>query len=451
MSYYFYNVDFRNLYVSFRNQRTKMIDQLYQAFHNSTGVSTDTRTLKKGNLWFALKGPNYNANAFADEALSKGANYVVIDDACYAKGAQYILVDDGLKALQGLALHHRKQFQIPFIGITGSNGKTTTKELVRDVLATKYEVVATKGNLNNHIGVPLSVLEVSKSTEIAIIEMGANKVGDIAELCRYAEPSHGLITNIGKAHLEGFGGMDGVIRGKTELYHHLIQRKGKIFVNSNSEILRNIAERRMESPYMYPNSDDYFSACLIQQHPYILFEMPDGTQCKSLLSGAYNFDNICAALCLGTFFNVPQQDMLKAIADYIPDNNRSQLLQKGSNQIHMDAYNANPTSMQFALQNFAVGEGKKVAILGDMFELGKDAEKEHAAIGALTKDLSLDEVLVCGKMMKYASEKNHTIAYFETKEILAQHLANNPIKDAQVLLKASRGMALETLLPLFDN
>lgn len=447
MTHYFYNVDFRNLCITFRNRRTKMIEQLYQAFQNSTGVSTDTRTLKKGNLWFALKGPNYNANAFAEDAIKQGAAYVVIDDPSHAKGAYYLVVDDGLKALQALAIHHRKQFQIPFIGITGSNGKTTTKELIRDVLAKKYRVSATKGNLNNHIGVPLSVLEVNQSTEIAIIEMGANKVGDIAELCSYADPSHGLITNIGKAHLEGFGGMEGVIRGKTELYHHLIQRKGKIFVNSNSDILRNIAERRMEVPYMYPNPGDYFTARLIQQHPSILFEMPDGAKCESQLSGTYNFENICSALCLGTFFDVSQDDMLRAIAGYVPDNNRSQLLQKGSNLIYMDAYNANPTSMQLALQNFALGSGKKVAILGDMFELGEDAEKEHSVMGKLIKDLSIERVFVCGQMMKNAFEANDQILYFKTKEALSKYLKKNPIKDAKILLKASRGMALETLLP----
>ena len=424
-----------------------MIKELYQAFQNSTGVSTDTRKLKKGNLWFALKGPNFNANAFAEKAIEKGASYAVIDDKSYAKNDKYLLVDDGLKALQSLSIHHRSQFNIPFIGITGSNGKTTSKELIRDVLAKKYRVTATQGNLNNHIGVPLSVLEVNQQTEIAIIEMGANKVGDIAELCGYADPSHGLITNIGKAHLEGFGGIEGVIRGKSELYHHLIQRDGEIFVNSNSDVLRNIAERRMKNPYMYPNKGDYFSAQLLQQHPHIRFEMPDGTLCDSHLSGTYNFENICTALCLGKYFEVPQKSMLEAIEAYVSDNNRSQVLKQGSNTIYMDAYNANPTSMELALQNFAAGSGKKVAILGDMFELGEDAEQEHFAIGDLTKKLSLDQVFVCGEMMKKAYEAHDKIKYFKTKEVLIEHLNNEPIQSAKVLLKASRGMALETLLP----
>ncbi len=424
-----------------------MIKQLYQHYLKSTGVSTDTRTVGEGNIWFALKGPNFDANRFADQALEKGARLVVIDDPALAKDDRFFVVEDGLKVLQALGNHHRKQLDIPFIGITGSNGKTTTKELMRDVLSKKYKVHATKGNLNNHIGVPLTILEIDNTIEIAIIEMGANKVGDIAELCGIADPNHGLITNIGKAHLEGFGGVEGVIRGKSELYHHLIQKEGVIFVNSQSEVLSNIAQRRIKTPYYYPAEGDYLHAELLESQPELTIRTESGLVAKTHLTGAYNFENICAALCVGKYFEVDALAALEAVTSYDPDNNRSQIIEKGSNRILLDAYNANPSSMTVSLKHFAESEGGyKVAVLGDMFELGEDGPKEHEAIGKLTAALNLHEVHLCGKLMEFAKLGNPKAHYWSKKEALKSHLESNPMTNASILVKGSRGMSLETLL-----
>ena len=424
-----------------------MIEQLYQHYLKSTGVSTDTRSVKDGNIWIALKGPNFDANKFADLALEKGAMVVVIDDPAFAKDERYFVVEDGLTALQQLGNHHRKQLDIPFIGITGSNGKTTTKELMRDVLAKKYKVHATKGNLNNHIGVPLTLLQIDETIEIAIIEMGASKVGDIAELCGIADPTHGLITNIGKAHLEGFGGVEGVIRGKSELYYHLILRDGAVFVNSQSEVLSNIAKRRMKSPFYYPAKGDYLHAELLESQPSLKLRTEEGSEVTTHLTGAYNFENICAALCVGKYFEVDANLALDAVASYNPDNNRSQVLESGTNTILLDAYNANPSSMSASLKHFAGKEAKyKVAILGDMFELGEDAPKEHEAIGKLTAELDLDEVHLCGKLMAFGKLGNPKAHYWSDKEALKAYLQSHAINNSAIMIKGSRGMRLETLL-----
>lgn len=424
-----------------------MIDQLYDLYKQSTGVSTDTRTIKKGNIWFALKGPNFNANKFADQALDKGAGVVVIDDSTYKKDDRYFVVEDGLQALQMLGNHHRKQLSIPFIGITGSNGKTTTKELMRDVLSKKYKVHATHGNLNNHIGVPLTLLQIDDKTEIAIIEMGANKVGDIAELCDIADPTHGLITNIGKAHLEGFGGVEGVIRGKSELYHYLIQKDGVMFVNSQSEVLYNIATRRIKEPIYYSSEGNFFHAELIESQPVLKLRTDSNLEVITHLTGDYNFENICAALCTGKYFGVPEEDGLNAVANYNPDNNRSQVTQKGVNTIILDAYNANPSSMKAALEYFAAKSAlRKVVILGDMFELGADAPIEHGVIGELTAELDFDEVHLCGELMKHAKLVNPKAHYWEKKELLSSYLKTHRLKSSTILIKGSRGMSLETLL-----
>lgn len=424
-----------------------MINRLYDLFLQSTGVSTDTRTIQNDNIWFALRGPNFDANKFADQALEKGASIAVIDDEAFAKDGRYFVVNDTLKALQDLGNHHRQQFEIPFIGITGSNGKTTTKELLRDVLSQKYKVLATKGNLNNHIGVPLTLLQIDQSIDIAIIEMGANKVGDIAELCGIADPTHGVITNIGKAHLEGFGGVEGVIRGKSELYHHLILKDGVIFVNSQSDVLFNIAKRRIKSPIYYPAKGDYFYAELLESQPTLTFKISESSETTTQLTGDYNFENICAALCIGKFFEIPLNESLKAVAGYVSDNNRSQIIVQGSNTIIMDAYNANPSSMTVALTHFAASNSNsKVVVLGDMFELGGDAPKEHEAIGKLTLQLGFDDVHLCGELMEYGKLGNPKAHYWKTKTELEDYLNSNPIENSAILIKGSRGMSLETLL-----
>ena len=343
-------------------------------------VSTDTRNIPEGAIFFALKGPSFNANEFALEALDKGAAFAVIDEETYQKDDRMVLVEDVLQTLQELAQYHRQQLKIPVIGLTGSNGKTTTKELIREVLSQKYKVLATEGNLNNHIGVPLTLLSIDPEIEIAIIEMGANHIGEIARLSEIAQPTHGLITNIGKAHIEGFGGFEGVIRGKSELYHYLIQRGGEVFVNSQDEVLSNMA-KRFDKPYFYPAPGDYLTCTLVDADPFVTYENESGTLVKTQLIGTYNFSNIAAAICLGKFFDIPEKEADAAIARYVPTNNRSQIIRKGTNTIILDAYNANPDSMEAALENLkAMKAEDKVVILGDMFELGEESEAEHRRI-----------------------------------------------------------------------
>ncbi len=424
-----------------------MIEQLYNLFLKSSGVSTDTRTIKKDNIWFALKGPNFNANKFADQALEKGASIVVIDDASFAKDDRYFLVEDALSALQQLATHHRCQFDIPFLGITGSNGKTTTKELVRDVLAKKYKVHATKGNLNNHIGVPLTLLEIKEGIEFAVIEMGANKQKDIEELCTIAEPNFGFITNIGKAHLEGFGGLEGVFKGKTEMYEHLAHlENATVFVNTANERLREKANRLISKVVTFYAPVDDFHAEMKSSQPKLVMTA-EGIDFESSLSGPYNFENICSALCIGKHFGVSLQDAVNAVEAYIPDNNRSQVIEKGSNTILLDAYNANPTSMSLSLENFAgQGNGRKIVFLGDMLELGEDAQMEHEAIGKLSTTLPLDEIHLVGPLMKYAAHMNPEANYWESKDELVRYLKDKPVAEAQILIKGSRGISLETIL-----
>jgi UDP-N-acetylmuramoyl-tripeptide--D-alanyl-D-alanine ligase len=422
-------------------------EDLYQYFSKATGVSTDTRSIKPGNVFFALKGPNFNANKMATQALEKGAGLAVIDDPEFDTDPRCFLVDDVLTSLQLLAQHHRRQFDIPFLALTGSNGKTSTKELIHDVLATKYRVLATAGNLNNHIGVPLTLLRVTTDTEIAIIEMGANHVGEIAALCAIAEPSHGLITNIGKAHLEGFGGIEGVIRGKSEMYDHLIRFDGVVFVNSRQEILRNMAERRIKSPYYYPGEGDYYHAVLLSTKPTVSFRGENGEEVRTQIHGAYNFDNICTALCIGKFFEVDTTKAHEAIAAYVSENNRSQTLSKGDKTVILDAYNANPSSMEAALKNLAeLDTAFKTVILGDMYELGETKEEEHRRIGVLTQKLGIDRAIFCGALMKSAADARADSVYCKDKEELSLYLNENVIPAGHVLVKGSRGMGLETIL-----
>ena len=328
-----------------------MIENLYSKYLKSSGVSTDTRTIQKGNIWIALKGPNFNANKFTQQALDKGASLVVIDDPEYQLEQNTLLVEDGLLALQQLANHHRNQLNIPFLAITGSNGKTTTKELVRDVLSKKFKVHATQGNFNNHIGVPLTILQIDHSVEFAVIEMGANAQEEIRLLCEIAEPDFGLITNIGKAHLEGFGGLEGVFKGKTEMYDFLSQKHGKVFVNTNNQRLVNKLDQLGIESYSYPNTSDYLEATLLKQSPELLIDY-SGDKFQTKITGSYNFENICSALCVGLYFKVEKADAIEAVSAYDPDNNRSQVIIKGSNTIIMDAYNANPSSMAEALKSF---------------------------------------------------------------------------------------------------
>ena len=422
------------------------IKSLYQKYLQSGKVTTDTRQITPGSVFFALKGPNFNANTFAEEALKKGAAYAVVDESAYKKDDRYVLVKDGLEALQRLARHHRDQLKIPVIGLTGSNGKTTSKELINAVLTKKYKTYATKGNLNNHIGVPLTILAIDPSIEIAVVEMGANHVGEIASLCAISNPTHGFITNIGKAHIGTFGGFENIVRGKSELYQHLINNNGQVFINSQNSILANMA-KRFKAPLFYPVPGDYYHCELMDADPFIRYKDESGTIVQTQLMGDYNFENIAIALCIGKYFGVNAADANKAIEEYIPGNMRSQVLKKGTNTIILDAYNANPSSMEVAINNLSAMSAKhKVAILGDMYELENEAEEEHQKIGQLLKNKNIGQAYVCGELMKAALKSNSSIKHFSTKEELIQYLIKNPIQDSTVLVKASRGMTLEKII-----
>lgn len=412
------------------------LDQLYSKFLSSDGVSIDTRTLTAGNLFFSISGPNFNANTFATQALERGASFVVVDDEKYAANDRCILVEDGLAALQALAKKHRDQFSGPVIGITGSNGKTTTKELILKVLSRKYLVHATKGNYNNHIGVPLSLLGISKETEIAIIEMGANHVGEIASYCNIASPTHGLITNIGRAHTETFGGIEGVIRGKSELFDFLRKTSGTPFINMNDPVLSNMS-KRFASPIQYPTK----SVLLLGTAPYLEVQV-EGQKAETHLVGKYNINNIAAAVALGQFFEVDNTDILEAIRDYDPDNARSQIIKKGSATIILDAYNANPDSMKVALESLAEQSGHRVAILGDMNEL-ENPDEAHREILDYAQEVGLQQTFTVGeKIGRVAHEANH----FDSKEALEDRLREMNFNGVTVLLKASRSIKLETII-----
>ncbi len=427
------------------------IPSLYQHYLTSTGVSTDTRKIGQGNLFFALKGPNFNANEFASTALEIGAAGVVVDEpeVVPENDSRYFLVDDVLQALQNLANHHRKRLQIPIIGLTGSNGKTTSKELLHVVLKQKYKTAATVGNLNNHIGVPLTLLAIEEDVEIAIVEMGANKVGDIKELCDIAEPTHGFITNIGKAHLEGMGGPEGVLKTKTELFQFLRENKGTVFINSQDPVLANMA-KRFENPVMYPAKGDFCEVHFEDADPFVRFRIGNEEKVhQSALIGAYNFGNIATALTAGKYFEVPLQDAVGAIVGYSPSNMRSQLVEKRSNLIIMDAYNANPSSMEVAIKTFGEMTGKKhkMVILGDMFELGNSTEEEHQKLGELVGRYSFDKICFTGNHIRFALSKAPVSSlYFPDPFSFRNWLQDSKLEDYLILIKGSRGMKLEGLV-----
>lgn len=423
-----------------------MISDIYQQYLKSRKVSTDTRNVEKGALFFALKGPRFDANQFASDALDKGAAIAIIDDEKYKKDDRFILVPDVLETLQKLARHHRDQLSIPVIGLTGSNGKTTTKELINAVLSRKFNVLATKGNLNNHIGVPLTVLSITDQHDIAIIEMGANHIGEIQQLSEIANPTHGMITNIGKAHLEGFGGYEGVIRAKSELYHHLIRTSGVVWINSQNEVLSNMA-KRFPNPLFYPASGDYYHCEFLSASPFIELKAENGDHVQTQLIGKYNFENIAAALCIGKFFEIAPEEANRAVADYSPQNNRSQILKKGSNTIILDAYNANPSSMASAIENISqMKAGKKVVILGDMKELGPESDQEHEKLGADLSGKPLDEIFLCGELIQPAQKHLSRAHYFKTRDELKEALKQSRFDGAVILIKASRSLGLEEIV-----
>ncbi|MFM1780587.1 MAG: UDP-N-acetylmuramoyl-tripeptide--D-alanyl-D-alanine ligase [Bacteroidota bacterium] len=423
---------------------------LLEKFLSSTGVSTDTRKIQAGNLFFALKGPNFNANAMAKEALEKGAQYAIIDDADYLAGERTLLVEDGLLALQALATAYRQTLTIPIVGLTGSNGKTTTKELIFSVLSQKYHCFATTGNLNNHIGVPLSVLSIKKEHEIAVIEMGANKQGDIKELVDIAQPTHGLITNIGKAHLEGFGGIEGVRKGKGELLDFLKASGGITFLPQQASAVTEMYQERGMNKSVIVN--EALPTTLVEAKPMVRYSLASGEVIDSHLPGIYNFENIQLAIAVGKFFQLSDEQCNRGIETYIPNNHRSQFIKIGSNQVLMDAYNANPSSMSAAISHFAETEGTpKIIILGDMFELGDSSASEHAALGQLIAPLGFEKVLLVGSHMQHALVHLPSAYYFPDKFGLHTWLQDHPITDSFLLVKGSRGIQLESVLAFLEN
>jgi len=410
-------------------------------------IITDSRKACADSIFFALKGESFDGNDFAAQALEAGCNYAVVDRPEVISDDRYILVNDVLNSLQDLARERRKQLNIPAIAITGSNGKTTTKELIKCVLEAKYEVYATSGNLNNHIGVPLTILEIPQTAQIAIIEMGANHVGEIKLLCDIARPTCGLITNIGKAHLEGFGGFEGVKRAKKELYDYLNETGATIFYNEENPILSAMLENANAKTIGYKSK-----CCgkLISASPYLNMELYIGEgkyQVSTRMAGSYNCENLLAAACMGVHFNVPAELIVSAIEAYTPQNTRSQVLCTANNQLLLDYYNANPTSMSESLNNFfGQIEGSKMVILGDMFELGEETPKEHAAIVDLLLAQHDAICVVVGKHFYEAAKNTPRILSFEEMNDLKKWLADNPPKDLFILLKGSRGMKMEQLL-----
>lgn len=422
------------------------IETLHARFLESGRIGTDTRTITAGSLFFALKGPSFNANAFANEALAKGASHAVVDDPRVVADHRYLLVPDVLKALQDMARYHRRRFSIPVIAITGSNGKTTTKELVLAVLSADRPTLATTGNLNNHIGVPLTLSRLTEEHRIAIIEMGANKPGDIAELAAIAEPTHGTITNIGRAHLEGFGGIDGVVRTKTELYANVRERSGTVFVNADDPLLmeKSTGIRRItygRSPEADTSGDTTSTGPFMEL--VFVGRNRQAYHVITRLVGDYNLPNALTAVAIGQHFGVPDERIAEALSAYEPSNNRSEFRDTGRNQLVLDAYNANPTSMAAALRNFAAmaDDRPKLAMLGDMLELGTDSRKEHDAIVALVKDLRLEARFVGPEFQRSTKDRSYPDA-----TALLQALKDEPLTGHLVLVKGSRGIGLETLV-----
>jgi len=422
--------------------------QLYDIFKKHPVITTDSRNIPANSIFFALKGENFNGNRFASEALAKGAAYAVVDEDSAVESDRTILVENSLNCLQNLANHHRNQLGIPILSITGTNGKTTTKELITVVLSKRYKVDSTKGNLNNHIGVPLTLLSMNKDTEIGVVEMGANHPGEIKALCEIANPDFGLITNIGKAHLEGFGSFEGVIKTKSEMYDFIRAKSGKCFLNADSPILKKQAYGIEQ--ISYGNSTSYFMTGEIAgSGNYLVAKalFPKGwLYLKSNLVGNYNFENLLAAACIGKYFDVDPLKIQEAIAEYIPSNNRSQLIQKEKNTIIMDAYNANPTSMMAALINFAENANKnKCLILGDMLELGESSAEEHQHIVDLVDNNDFDDAYFVGpNFLNTTSQKQRK--KFEQVELLSNYLKTQPIENKLILIKGSRGIHLERVL-----
>ena len=421
------------------------IPELYALYLRHPQAETDTRKLAEGSLFFALRGPNFNGNAYVAQALKRGAVYCIIDDAEYTVPGKTILVEDVLQALQDLAAHHRQQFSIPFLAITGSNGKTTTKELIHAVLSTTYRTYTTEGNLNNHIGVPLTLLKIKPDAQMAIIEMGANHQGEIASYCRIVQPTHGLITNCGKAHLEGFGGVEGVRKGKGELFDSIRANGGSVFLFNDYAYLAEMSTG-IASRYSYGTESGEVVGNVITSDPFLTVRIssPYDATIATQLVGSYNLPNVLAAVTIGQHFGVSQDHIKKALESYTPSNSRSQLVKNGERTIILDAYNANPSSMKLAIENFAAAEGiHKTLVLGAMAELGEESLAEHQSILQLINQYPWTSVvLVGGDFLKLETDHPTFATAIEAGVWLQQHLPT----DAHLLVKGSRSTGMEKVL-----
>jgi UDP-N-acetylmuramoyl-tripeptide--D-alanyl-D-alanine ligase len=420
------------------------IAELYDIYKEYPSAQTDTRKLKKKDIFFALKGPNFNGNEFAQKAIDDGAAFAVIDEKKYEIPGKTILVDDVLTALQELAKHHRKQLTIPFIAITGSNGKTTTKELIHAVLSTTFRVYTTEGNLNNHIGVPLTILKMKDDAEMAVIEMGANHIGEIALYCRIALPTHGLITNCGKAHLEGFGSEEGVRKAKGELFDYLrTTTHGYVFVMWDYDYLQEMSKGISGIIKYGTKSDSHVIGLTKKSDPFLEVEIIQGLdekEIKTQLVGDYNLPNVLAAVTVGKFFKVAETMIRTAIENYTPSNSRSQLITKGSNKIIMDAYNANPSSMRLAIDNFSKMPGDKILILGSMAELGNESHKEHGLLVDQIRNYDWKAVVLVGSEFEKIS---HSFHQFQNSLQVKEWFQQQKFENASILVKGSRSMQME--------
>ena len=416
------------------------IKEIYKLYSKYYLVDTDTRNIREHALFFALKGENFNGNKFAHTALEQGAAFAIIDEIEFKISDKTIVVDNVLETLQQLAHYHRLQLRIPIIALTGSNGKTTTKELINAVLSEKHNTTATLGNLNNHIGVPLTLLSMTPNTDIGIVEMGANHQKEIDFLCALTLPDFGYITNFGKAHLEGFGGIEGVIKGKSELYTFLQDHHKTAFINPKDPI--QVKKTEHLKTISFPEDFAFIGA-----NPFVKIASKEG-EIESNLIGAYNYTNILAAITIGIHFKLKITEIRKAIENYVPTNNRSQIIKKESNHIILDAYNANPSSMEVALENFSqLKKASKVVILGDMFELGDDSGLEHQSIVNLADSMAFSQTLYVGEHFYKATTKNKKIRNFEA---LKAYIIANPLAQQSILIKGSRGMQLERILAIID-
>lgn len=424
------------------------ISQLYELFIHNPQITIDSRNCPRGSIFFALKGDKFDGNQYAEKALASGCVYAIIDNPKYYIGERTIVVDNVLETLQKLAQRHRKTLGIPVIGITGTNGKTTTKELIAAVLSSKFNLLYTEGNLNNHIGVPLTLLRLNHEHEMAVIEMGASHIGEIKLLSEIAQPTYGIITNVGKAHLEGFGNFENILKTKGELYDYIRRTKGKIFIKKEDSDLQSIAKGIEQITYGYGDSA-FASGQIMNSDLYFTFNWKQQGKINTVetqLIGDYNIDNVLAAVAIGRYFKIPSARINRAIASYEPSNNRSQLKKTANNTLIIDAYNANPSSMKASLEAFAaLSASPKAVILGDMFELGDTSDALHAEIVQLIKGSSLNKILLCGK---HFTQVGKELACYPSTDKLMEALKEEPLKGYTVLLKGSRSMALEKVIEL---